>query len=68
MLFRSADSGEHLFRYIGDGLSVVSGSNAPMLIPFFRRGFPGNVKMCIRDRYDRVSLYVSLQKIYYEKF
>lgn len=39
-----ADSGEHLFRYIGDGLSVVSGSNAPMLIPFFRRGFPGNVK------------------------
>ena len=35
-----ADSGEHLFRYIGDGLSVVSGSNAPMLIPFFRRGFP----------------------------
>ena len=34
-----ADSGEHLFRYIGDGLSVVSGSNAPMLIPFFRRGY-----------------------------
>lgn len=42
--YNDADSNGHSFRYIGDGLEVISGSAPPVIIPFFQRAVSGNVK------------------------